>query len=1299
MDPHTATPPEGPPGWSDLRGRAAMTAALHRLAAALPAPASGGGAPATGRWDLDIVADAGPAQLLWRDTVQDFARLARRSRAFHRVTTRLLVPGRGGAGGAATGPGGPGRPRGGRLVLLLTDGIDPGWSLGTMDPLLHRWAREGPVAIGNLLPHAVWPNSRLAVWPTLLRAPHQGSANRQLRWRNRGLGPELPTPDRERGVHLPIPVLELDAQWLTAWSELLGPPGPEWIPLPAAFTGAIGSEPGNPPPGSPAEQVDRLRGSVSGEVFHLATALAATPLTLPLIQAVQRAVLPGGRVSDVVQLVLQSVLNPCGEAREAREAGSAGSRPVLAFAPGLREELLATGRSDALRRVVQVIGDRLPPGDEQLWRLPRLLRGENVALDLPPVTESTLPWVEVEKAVLQALSGEYLAPARELERLLAAHRAGTVSEPEERARPAETAQPRRRTGMTQEPMTVPAREPRTTPTVWGNIPPRNPNFTGREDLLESLHQRLLKEHTTAVLPHALHGMGGVGKSLLAIEYLYRRLGDYDVVWWITAERTTQISLSLVELAPRLGLQPSGDSSSTVAAVLEALRRGVPYSNWLLVFDNAESPESVSSFFPQGGPGNILVTSRNPQWASIARPLEVDVFRREESKHLLRVRGPEISDSDADRLAEALGDLPLAIEQAAAWHAETGMLADEYLRLLSEKRVDLLSVSAPLDYQLPVIAAWNISLDQLESKNPAALQLLQVCSFCAPEPISRTLFARMQGRPIAPELDAALADPIRLGQVIREIGRYSLARFDHRTNSIQMHRLVQTALLARMTADEQARMRHGTHLLLAANDPNNPSAVDRWARYGELYPHVLVSGALHSPDPWVRTLVINECKYLMYWGDYESGRSLARTAYEDWRETLGSDHPQTLRVARWLGFLLFNMGRYAEAAALNAVVVEAYARSFGEDHQDTVDATGNVAIDHRVRGDFHAALDLSRTVHRRYVRLLGPEEPETLRAAHNVGVCLRLAGDFAAARQLDEETWHSRIRIYGQDHVDSLRTWLGLVVDIRELGDYAVALTYHREIVTQARNLLGAANPLALSALRHLAVALRKAGHHEEALATARQVQADLVRRFGDHNPESMAATLELTSHLRHPEATGGSAEHPIDMGTARELGAVILREYSTTYGELHPHTLSAAVNLAVSHRLSGDPGRALEIDERVLGEFRSRLGEDHPSTLICLTNLASDHYEAGDVDRAADLDRDTLERSRRVFDEDHPSTLAVAANLSMDLRESGRTEEARALNLDTVERLGVRLGPDHPAVAQAAGWDHRANCDIDPMPL
>ncbi|MEU2782206.1 FxSxx-COOH system tetratricopeptide repeat protein [Streptomyces sp. NPDC007110] len=1272
---------ELPPGLPDALRRAGR--ALGRAGAA---DDRGRGRPR----DVAVIVDRGPTMDVWEETARAFVRTLHRTGAHGRITTHRLPYDR------STDPAGlPRQVAGGRLTLLLTDGSGPRWRSHAVEPLLRRWGQAGPVALIHLLPHAVWPATALRGWQVMLRSPGPGAPNHLLRWRARGLGPDVDGRPPRHGPDVPVPVLELSPRWLNAWSALLRAGPPDWVPLTVMFPrGGLPERDGDVgPPLEPGGRVAHFRSAVTRDVFTMATLLAAVPLEPPVVRQVLGRLPPGGSLADFAQLLTHGLVRP-----------ALGGR-CHEFEPGVREELLAAGRRTDLVRVVELVGDRRGDDGEHLWRLPRLLSGAVVSR-LPEVNEESGPWLRAESAVLHALSGPFLEPARQVDAVLAAHldQHGAPSEgttaprtpsqavarpPGDADRP--THQGNRRPAMPQQAPagTVGTERTRNTPTVWGNIPPRNPNFTGREELLDQLHRRLLVEKATAVLPHALHGMGGVGKSLLAVEYLYRKMTEYDVVWWISAERSAQISLSLVELAPRLGLTPGSDASSTVAAVLEALRIGKPYSNWLLVFDNAESPEAVQQFFPAGGPGNILITSRNPQWASIARPLEVDVFLREESKQLLRLRGPEISDEDADRLAEALGDLPLAIEQAAAWHAETGMLVDEYLRLLDEKRVDLLRGTAPLDNQHPVIAAWNISLDQLETKNPAAYQLLQVCSFYAPEPIARALFARMPRGSIAPELDAALEDPIRLGQVIREIGRYSLARFNHRNNSLQMHRLVQAALLYRMTEEDRSTMRRGAHLLLAANDPNDPNDINRWDRYGSLYPHVVVSEAVRSQENWVRNLVVNEVIYLLRWGDYTSGRDLARTAYEMWSETLGHDHPQTLLVARWLGFLLFTMGAYQEAADLNSSVLDAYRRTMGPDAQDTIDALGNVAIDHRVRGDFTESLTLTESVHRQYLRMLGPDDPETLRAAHNLGVSLRLAGDFARARDIDEMTWNSYINMYGQDHVDTLRTWLGFILDNRELGEYATALTYHREIVERSAALLGPDNPLSLSCFRHLAVALRKAGEHEEALTTAERVRTALREKYGDQNPETMAATLELTVHLRHSG----------DLAQSLLIGTQICEQYEKTYGRHHPHALSAALNLAITYRLLGNPAASQYINGVVLEEFTAALGENHPSTLVCRTNLASDHYALGDAPTALALDEETLRRSRDTFDEDHPSTLACAANLGMDLRAVGRTDEADALHADTRERLARKLGTAHPAVERAADWEHRADCDIDPMPL
>ena len=272
------------------------------------------------------------------------------------------------------------------------------------------------------------------------------------------------------------------------------------------------------------------------------------------------------------------------------------------------------------------------------------------------------------------------------------------------------------------------------PLVWGNVPQRNKNFTGRESLLDELHDQVTREQgeVAAVLAHTLHGMGGVGKTQLAIEYVYRYMADYDVVWWVAADQLPLVRSSLAQLAPRLGLEEilPGRVDDAVALVLDALRRGDPYANWLVVFDNADQPEEIRDLIPTG-PGNVIVTSRNHRWESVADVVEVDVFSRTESLEYLSRRTPHISSSDATALADELGDLPLALEQAASLQFETKMPVAEYLSQFRVAATKVLSENPPADYPVPVAAAWSLSVERLKGEMPFAWELLRRCAFFGP----------------------------------------------------------------------------------------------------------------------------------------------------------------------------------------------------------------------------------------------------------------------------------------------------------------------------------------------------------------------------------------------------------------------------------------------------------------------------------------------------------------------------------------------------------------------------------------
>ena len=286
------------------------------------------------------------------------------------------------------------------------------------------------------------------------------------------------------------------------------------------------------------------------------------------------------------------------------------------------------------------------------------------------------------------------------------------------------------------------------PVIWGNVPQRNKNFTGRLDLLAQLSREDESRVTAVVpgdpLPRALQGFGGVGKTAIAIEFAHRssrRLRPRLVDPGRSAGPGPRVAGGAGRAAAPGGAAAAGIEGAA-SAVLDALRRGEPYNRWLLIFDNADQPEDLNDLIPRG-PGDVLITSRNHRWQSIVDTVQVDVFSRAESTEFLSKRVPKgLTDSDADRLAEKLGDLPLALEQAGALLSETGHggrrvpAAARRADHADPGRGQVAGLPAPMT------AAWQLSVAIAAANTlPQALELLRCCAFFGPEPIPRDVFRR------------------------------------------------------------------------------------------------------------------------------------------------------------------------------------------------------------------------------------------------------------------------------------------------------------------------------------------------------------------------------------------------------------------------------------------------------------------------------------------------------------------------------------------------------------------------------
>ena len=749
-----------------------------------------------------------------------------------------------------------------------------------------------------------------------------------------------------------------------------------------------------------------------------------------------------------------------------------------------------------------------------------------------------------------------------------------------------------------------------------NIPIRVPtHFMGRESELAAIAAALNPAAPSTPagdggsLPGsagriaALHGMRGVGKTTLAAAYAEHCRGDYRATWWIRAQSEESLRADLVALGVRLGWAGADDKEEpALAAVTERLRHegeGV-----LLIFDNAADADAVRRYLPRGGGCQVLITSNAQAWRGIATPVEIRVWPRSVgAEYLLTRTGRHDEREAAEALSEALGGLPLAHEQAAAYCERLERPLADYLKRFAAAPARLLDDArdAPAEYhdRLTVTKTFALAIEEAAKQHPAVEPLIVHAALLAAEPIPLFLFedaSEKLGPPLADALhDEGLDEAIAALRAFALIERETIADERDpaiRTDTFRLHRLVRQVAVARR--DDKARARAQAALLRSvatlypSEARNDPKA---WSRARRLDAHAL---ALVGEDATLSADAEPEASRLLNalasfrhcaLGAYAQARPLYERALSLKERTFGKDHPETALSLNDLALLLQDQGDLAGARQLHERALAIREKALGQDHPDTAESLNNLALLLKAQGELAAARPPAERALAIYEKVLGVEHPSTATVLNNLALLVQAQGDLAGARPLFERSLAIYEKVLGE-HPSTAAGLNNLAFLLEAMGDRAGARPLYERSLAIDEKVLGEEHPDTATDLMSLALLL----HDEGDLARARPLY------------ERALAIREKTlgrEHLRTAECLNNLAALLQDQGelaAAQPLCERALAIYQTALGEEHPNTNRGRRNLACVLLASGAPAAALPLAEAALAAHACVLGADHAWT-------------------------------------------------------------------------------------------------------
>jgi len=826
---------------------------------------------------------------------------------------------------------------------------------------------------------------------------------------------------------------------------------------------------------------------------------------------------------------------------------------------------------------------------------------------------------------------------------------------------------------------------------------RNPFFVGSHHILEAISHQLRDDDPA--LPQgriALFGMGGIGKTQAALEFVYRYRDNYSQIYWVSAVTQASLLDGYERIGKRVGI-PIPAKRSPMAIAEQVLSWLTARKDWLLVVDNLDDFDILSTgnidmpsggnmfqrLLPVGGPRqHTLITARNRYVEGIpAQGVEMSLLDEEAAIQLLcslsRLTASPGSKEwfDAQRVVKELGHLPLAISHAGAYIKQISGSFAEYINHYMEYRssVNAWIPKGPRPYPYSIATTGLMSFHEIAKNNPSAANLFRLLAFFNPDGVLIE-FLKSGVKGMDDDLERLVSDEVALPEALLSFETRSLVKWDRQNSSIILHRLVQAVVKDEMSDTDSTTFKAMTIDVCDQSFPQEWTNITRaiCRRYvGQLI------GPLMDPETSETEKSARVMRRVGWFlrddGKMIDSERLLTRSFNIYRRILGEEHPDTLRSMNYLALTFLDQGRTEEAAALQEEVVEKRKLILGAEHPDTLTSMNNLALTYRDQGRTADAAALQEEVVEKHKLILGMEHPATLTSMNNLALTYRDQGRTADAAALQEEVVQKRRWILGAEHPHTLRSMDNLALMYLAQGRMWEAAALQEEVLEKQQQILGPEHPATLTSMNNLASTYRAQGRTGDAVGLQEDVLERRRRILGAEHPDTLRSMDNLAlSYLDQSK-----------MGEAAALQEEVLEKQRRILGAEHPDTLRSMDNLALMYLAQGRMGEAGALQEEVLEKQRRILGAEHPDTLRLMGNLASTYRAQGRMEEAAVLQEQVLEKRRRILGPEHPATLTSMSNLAVMYQDQGRTEEAAALQEEVLEKQGQILGTEHPATLRS----------------